>query len=162
MSAGAMQYHFKAKIDAIKAAIGYLYEKRLADRDRDAGKIKGNPLIDGVAIYWNHLNQDYFVAYQELVIAARTHPDLSSALKPAYQDFIVTYREQSEKQFPIWAANSEKFSLVADLIQYVLEGLAYGRLNDQISDEKTQKLLHLTTQLAKSWSDQNFTKKSDT
>ena len=153
-----MQYHFKAKIDAIKAAIHYLYEKRLADRDRDTGNLQGNPLADGIKIYWNHLNQDHFVAYQELVIAARTHPDLSSALKPAYQDFIDAYRDHSEKHEPLWAANSEKFSLIADLIQYVLEGLAYGRLNDQISDEQTQKLVDLTSELAVTWSDQNFTK----
>ena len=153
-----MQYHFKTKIDAIKAAIDYLHEKRLADRDRDTGKMTGHPLTEGVNIYWNHLNQDHFVAYQELVIAARTHPDLSSALKPAYQEFIAAYREHSESQIPLWAANREEFSLVADLIQCVLEGLAYGRLNDQISDEQTQKLVDLTSELAVTWSDQNFTK----
>lgn len=154
-----MQYHFKTKIDVIKGAIDYLHEKRLADRDRDTGKMKGHPLTGGIDVYWNHLNQDHFVAYQELVIAARTHPDLSSALQPAYQEFIAAYREHSESQIPLWAANKEKYNMVADLIQYILEGLAYGRLNNQISDEETEKLLDMTKELALTWSDQNFTQK---
>jgi AcrR family transcriptional regulator len=35
VSQGSMQYHFPAKLDAVKAAINYLHAKRLTDHQRD-------------------------------------------------------------------------------------------------------------------------------
>ena len=80
LSTGAMQYHFETKIDAIKAAIEYLHERRLADRQRDMANLPAtaDPLAYGIKVYWQHLNKEHFLAYQELVIAARTHPELSA------------------------------------------------------------------------------------
>ena len=59
LSTGAMQYHFETKIDAIKAAIEYLHDKRLADRQRDMADIPASedPLAFGIRVYWEHLNK---------------------------------------------------------------------------------------------------------
>ena len=158
LSTGAMQYHFETKIDAIKAAIEYLHERRLADRQRDMANMpaSADPLAYGIKVYWQHLNTEHFLAYQELVIAARTHPELSAVLRPAYQKFLKTWRDDYNQQFPIWGHNQEKMDLVADAIQYLLEGLAYGRLNQQISDKNTKALILFMTSMMTEWAADNF------
>ena len=158
LSTGAMQYHFETKIDAIKAAIEYLHDRRLADRQRDMANIpaSADPLAYGIKVYWQHLNKEHFLAYQELVIAARTHPELSAVLRPAYKKFLKTWRADYSQQFPIWGHNQEKMDLVADAIQYLLEGLAYGRLNQQISDKNTTALIQFMTSMMTEWAADNF------
>lgn len=46
--------------------------------------------------------------------------------------------------------------LIADAIQYLLEGLAYGRLNQQISDQKTKALIQFMTSMMTEWATNNF------
>ena len=158
LSTGAMQYHFETKIDAIKAAIEYLHDRRLADRQRDMANMPAtaDPLAYGIKVYWQHLNKEHFLAYQELVIAARTHPELSAVLRPSYKKFLKTWRDDYNQQFPIWGHNQEKMDLVADAIQYLLEGLAYGRLNQQISDKNTKALIQFMTSMMTEWAADNF------
>ena len=158
LSTGAMQYHFETKIDAIKAAIEYLHDKRLADRQRDMANMPAadDPLAYGIKVYWEHLNKDHFLAYQELVIAARTHPELSAVLRPAYQKFLKTWRADYSREIPVWGHNQKKMDLVADAIQYLLEGLAFGRLNQQISDKDTQVLISFMTEIMTDWAAENF------
>ncbi len=158
LSTGAMQYHFETKIDAIKAAIEYLHDRRLADRQRDMANMPAtaDPLAYGIKVYWQHLNKEHFLAYQELVIAARTHPELSAVLRPSYKKFLKTWRDDYSQQFPIWGHNQEKMDLVADAIQYLLEGLAYGRLNQQISDKNTKALIQFMTSMMTEWAADNF------
>ncbi len=153
-----MQYHFETKIDAIKAAIEYLHDKRLADRQRDMANMPAadDPLAYGIKVYWEHLNKDHFLAYQELVIAARTHPELSAVLRPAYQKFLETWRADYSREIPVWGHNQKKMDLVADAIQYLLEGLAFGRLNQQISDKDTQELISFMTEIMTDWAAENF------
>lgn len=158
LSTGAMQYHFETKIDAIKAAIEYLHERRLVERQRDMGKIPTNadPLAYGIQFYWSQLNKDHFVAYQELVIAARTHPELAVVLRPAYQRFLQTWTEDVREQIPVWGHNHEKMDLVAGVIRYMLEGLAYGRLNRQINEKDTKALISFLTSIMTEWVADNF------
>jgi signal transduction histidine kinase len=46
--------------------------------------------------------------------------------------------------------------LVADAVQYLLEGLSYGRLNDQISDKDTEKLIRFVSDMLTDWAADNF------
>ncbi|MEM9622407.1 MAG: TetR/AcrR family transcriptional regulator [Pseudomonadota bacterium] len=161
VSLGSMQYHFPAKIDAIKAAINYLHNKRLSDHQNDLQNIpKGvDPMAYAIEVYWRHLNEAHFVAYQDLVIAARTDKELASVLKPAYQRFIKAWRGDALSLIPDWNGQKAQFELICDLGQYQMEGLAYGRLNNQISKEKTRDVLEFTKQLlVKMMADMNQSK----
>ena len=149
VSPGAMQYHFGSKIEAIKAAITYLNEKRLIDRQHDGATApKGNERVTYMTEkYWEHLNDDYFIAYQELVLAARTHADLASVLKPAYQKFVTSYRDYTLGEIPEWNGDREAFERITDVIQYILEGLAFGRLNNQIDDVRARRVVDFAGKL---------------
>ncbi len=148
VSPGAMQYHFGSKLEAIIAAIDHLNSVRLAQHHRALQEVpKGmNPIDYTFDLYWAQVNEDHFTAYQDLVIAARTHPELAAVLEPAYQRFLKAWRQNAYGEVPEWS-NLEQFDVIADLAQYLMEGLAYGRLNSQLSEERTTRLLGLTKKL---------------
>ena len=149
VSQGSMQYHFPAKIDAIKAAINYLLAKRLTDHQRDLEEIPDG--VDSIAhaleVYWHHLNEGHYVAYQDLVIAARTHPELAAVLRPAYQRFVKNYRRDTLNLIPELDGNRQQYELICDLGQYQMEGLAFGRLNGQLSEEQARMVVDFTKDL---------------
>ena len=149
VSQGSMQYHFPAKLDAIKAAINYLFAKRLTDHQHDLEDVPDNvdKMAHAIEVYLRHLNEGHYVAYQDLVIAARTHPELAIVLKPAYQRFVKAWRRDALNLIPEWNGKREQFELICDLGQYQMEGLAYGRLNGQLSDKKTRRVLNFTKDL---------------
>jgi AcrR family transcriptional regulator len=149
VSQGSMQYHFPAKLDAIKAAINYLLAKRLTDHQRDLEEIPVgvDSMAHAIEVYWYHLNEGHYVAYQDLVIAARTHPELAMVLKPAYQRFVKAWRRDALNLIPEWNGKKEKFELICDIGQYQMEGLAFGRLNGQLSDKQTRVVLDFTKDL---------------
>ena len=149
VSQGSMQYHFPAKIDAIKAAINYLLAKRLTDHQQDLDEIPDG--VDSIAhaleVYWHHLNEGHYVAYQDLVIAARTHPELAAVLRPAYQRFVKNYRRDTLNLIPELDGNRKQYELICDLGQYQMEGLAFGRLNGQLSEEQARMVVDFTKDL---------------
>ena len=149
VSQGSMQYHFPAKLDAIKAAINYLLVKRLTDHQRDLEEIPVgvDSMAHAIEVYWYHLNEGHYVAYQDLVIAARTHPELATVLEPAYQRFVKAWRRDALNLIPEWNGKKEKFELICDIGQYQMEGLAFGRLNGQLSDKQTRVVLDFTKDL---------------
>jgi len=149
VSQGSMQYHFPARLDAIKAAINYLLAKRLTDHQRDLEDVPVgvDSMAHSIEVYWHHLNEGHYVAYQDLVIAARTHPELATVLKPAYQRFVKAWRRDALNLIPEWNGKREQFELICDIGQYQMEGLAYGRLNGQLSDKQTRKVLDFTKDL---------------
>jgi len=149
VSQGCMRYHFPAKSDAIKAAINYLYAKRLTDHKRDLDNIPQGTdrMAHSIDVYWHHLNEDHFTAYQELVIAARTDKELSKSLQKAYKRFVKAWRKDAVDLISEKNNDREKYELICDIGQCQMEGLAFGRLNDQISDEQTRKVLAFTKDL---------------
>ena len=114
VSQGSMQYHFPAKLDAIKAAINYLFAKRLTDHQQDLENAPDtvDKMAHAIEVYWHHLNEGHYVAYQDLVIAARTHPELAKVLKPAYQRFVKAWRRDAQNLVPEWDISREKFKLI--------------------------------------------------
>ncbi len=149
VSQGSMQYHFPAKMDAIKAAINYLHVKRLSDHQKDLAEIPEgvNPMAHAIEVYWKHLNEGHFVAYQDLVIAARTDPELASVLRPSYQRFVKAWRNDALSQIPEWNESREQFELICDIGQYQMEGLAFGGLNRQIDPKRVRDVLEFTKEL---------------
>jgi len=149
VSQGSMQYHFPAKLDAIKAAVNYLLAKRLTDHQRDLEDVPNgvDSMAHAIEVYWHHLNEGHYVAYQDLVVAARTDPELATVLRPAYQRFVKAWRRDAQNLIPEWGGGREKFELICDIGQYQMEGLAYGRLNGQLSDKQTRIVLDFTKDL---------------
>ncbi|MEH6571137.1 MAG: TetR/AcrR family transcriptional regulator [Halioglobus sp.] len=149
VSLGSMQYHFKTKLEAIKSAVNYLHAIRLTEHQRDLLDVpRGmHPMEHAVDVYWRHLSEGHFVAYQDLIIAGRTDPELAKVLKPAYQRFVKAWRRVTLVGDPHWKGTQEQYDHICDVGQYLMEGLAYGRLNNQINQAQTQKVLDRTKRI---------------
>ena len=149
VSQGSMQYHFPAKMDAIKAAINYLHIKRLSEHQKDLAEMPEglNAVAHATEVYWKHLNDGHFVAYQDLVIAARTDPKLASILRSSYRRFVKAWRSEILSQVPEWKKSREQFELICDIGQYQLEGLAFGTLGRQIDADRARDVVESTKAL---------------
>lgn len=149
LSQGSMQYHFQTKIDVIKAAVGYLHIKRLTDHQNDLSNIPDSvdPMDYSVDVYWKHLNEPHFLAYQELVIAARTDSELAAVLRPAYKTFERMWRQHSLDQMPQWRQAQDRFDLLSNVGQYLMEGMALGVMNEQLGQDEVKVMLDYTKQV---------------
>lgn len=146
VSQGSMQYHFHAKVDLIKAAVAHLHLVRLNDQRQDLANVpKGpDPFDHIVNAYWRHLTEPHYIAYQELVIAARTDPDLAAVMRPAYQTFENMWRQYRLDVELEWKEAKEQFVLLSNVGQYLLEGMAFGCLNGQLDEQEVEELLEYT------------------
>ncbi len=130
LSRGAMLHHFPSKVDIVRAAVEHLHAKRLKAFRRAAqltptasDRIRAN--LDA---YWQHVRHPMFVAFFELVVAARTDPELGRILRPAQEAFEQEWHRTAREVFTEWNTDDETFDVALDLTRYVLEGMAISFL----------------------------------
>lgn len=123
---GAVQYYFPTTGHALEASIRYLTEEWLekymtAARNAPPGVDSIDYAVDTL---WRFVNDRLFVAWQELVSASRTHPELRRIIMPAAAKFERLRREAGERTFQDFhAANATKFQRNRDTLRFVLEGM---------------------------------------
>jgi AcrR family transcriptional regulator len=142
LSRGAMLHHFPSKIDIVRAAVEYLHAKRLKAFRRavqrstsDGDRVRAN--LDA---YWRHVRHPLFVAFFELVVAARTDPELADILRPAQEAFEEEWHRTAREVFTEWQTEDSTFDVALDLTRYVLEGMAISFLVHK-EDERDRRVL---------------------
>ncbi|NJN52710.1 MAG: TetR/AcrR family transcriptional regulator [Gammaproteobacteria bacterium] len=127
VSRGAMLHHFPSRAELIRAAVGYLNQRRLelflVEEDVVQSNAVHSRIEEGIDAYWAQLNTRYFVVFHELQVASRTDHDLAEVLIPAIQAFDASWFELVKEVFPD-LAQSEAFIRANTLTLYLLEGLA--------------------------------------
>lgn len=132
ISRGAMTHHFASQKDVIIAAAGYLQDKRIEEFRALVSEIAHpgtmelsredfRKAIEAVAHF---LQLPSYTAFHELVLAARTDPQLAMTIDP-----IVAGTEQRISQvilaaFPVWEDDPSTMQLLSDLIFFCLQGIA--------------------------------------
>lgn len=126
LSRGAMVHHFQSKRELVKAAIEHLNTKRLEDfRQRISSIPAGVDHTDaGIEAYWQHLVSPDFVAFRELLAAARTDPELEAMLLPAVNAMEREWYEVARAVFPEWNKAGVDFDTAMNLTQFLMEGMA--------------------------------------
>ena len=121
-----MRHHFVTKLDITKAAINYLYEKRLnAFREASASTADGkNRVRRGLEVFWKQVRHPHYMAFFELSVSSRTDKALAEILKPAEQAFNEAYIAQAKELFPEWDKHPQKLEIALNMTRYLLEGLA--------------------------------------
>ena len=83
VSRGAMMHHFPSRSAVMNAVVGYLHVRRLneyralmTDIDSPDQTLTRAAIQVSVENAWTYVNLPSFIAYQELLLAARTHPEL--------------------------------------------------------------------------------------
>ncbi len=149
LSRGAMLHHFPSKIDIVRAAVDHLHAKRLRAFRRavqrtsvDSDRVRAN--LDA---YWQHVRHPMFVAFFELVVAARTDSELAAILRPAQEAFEEEWHRTAREVFTEWRTDDPNFDVALDLTRYVLEGMAISFLVHKENERDRRVLSYLERKL---------------
>lgn len=126
VSRGAMLHHFPSRMDLVKAAVVYLHEKRLAQFEEHEARVNEGAehtrMEDGIDAYWEQLQTPIFTVFHELLVAARTDPELEAVLRPALREFDASWGRLTRRLFPDLSL-SESFMIGNLVTMYLLEGM---------------------------------------
>lgn len=125
----AMLYHFHSRRDLMEGVTRFVVRRRIelfeeAVRELPmAESYKGQDFRGQVtALAWEHLDLPEFWAFTELVMAARTDPELAEILQPAIAIFDRSRRELTTEVFPAHAYDLADFNLARDVVRFLTEG----------------------------------------
>ncbi len=149
LSRGAMLHHFPSKIDIVRAAVEYLHNKRLKAFRRAVQRTpqEGDRVHANLDAYWRHVRHPMFVAFFELVVAARTDPELAAILRPAQEAFEEEWHRTAREVFTEWQVDDPNFDVALDLTRYVLEGMAISFLVHKENERDRRVLSYLEDKL---------------
>lgn len=142
VSRGGVQYHFPTRRELLRAAIHHLNERRLETYRLDLEAVPDDVAVADhvVETHWKNLTAPEFRAYQELVVAARSDPDLKETLASQYRSFIQQWLKISFDRFG-WRYSTPEVRRVGNIAHYLMDGMAYGQLAGQLTGEQVTELL---------------------
>lgn len=150
LSRGAMMHHFSSRTAVIRAVVGHLHEKRLQEYRVLMGGIDvadevltRESIRKSVESAWKYVNLPSFVAYQELLAAARTDPELNDVLKRTEKDVEVLFLETVKQVFPHWE-NIGVLELANDLVQFSMRGMALSYMSSR-KQARAKRIIDLIT-----------------
>jgi AcrR family transcriptional regulator len=129
VSRGAMMHHFSARAEVIKVVIAFLHERRLDEYRQLMGekniakKITRADVRRSVEAAWEYHNLPSFVAYQELVSAARTDDELGEVIEEFEKDFEKQFLLTAKTVFPQWRG-VKSLQAAHDLVHFAMHGMA--------------------------------------
>jgi AcrR family transcriptional regulator len=148
VSRGGMQYHFPTRLDVFGATVEHLHRERLEIFRNDLASIE--PDVDAVDhiidSHWRHLNEREFRAYQELILVARSEPQLAALLGASYTEFISKWHDIARELIG-WRAEDPETARSGNIAHYLLEGMAYGKIGGQISEKEIEEMLDYAKQI---------------
>ena len=143
ISRGGVQYHFATRRDLLCAVLEHINARRLRQFRDDLACIGPDEELAARIIdaHWKHLSEREFLAYQELVLLARSDHELTPAFAPLYQAFLANWYETAHQAFG-WSYRDHEVMQAGNIAHYVLEGMAYGQLAGQLSPSVVNDLLN--------------------
>ncbi len=130
VSRGAMMHHFSSRSAVMEAVVAYLHTRRLeeyrglmADIDMPEKQLTRADIRRSVQAAWDYVNMPSFVAYQELLAAARTDSELAEVIGEVERDFEQQFLRTVKSVFPHWK-RVKSLQAAHDLVQFVMNGMA--------------------------------------
>ena len=125
MSRGAQLHHFPTRADLLAATIEHLLETRFAVlmariQDLPAGT---DPVSGSIAAVWSAFSDPAVLAALELVVAARTDPELKDLLR-SVSDRFFTEIESFEKSFGGDDAVTDRIRTIRSISFLTMAGLS--------------------------------------
>jgi len=129
VSRGAMMHHFPSRSAVMNAVVGYLHVRRLneyralmTDIDSPDRTVTRAEIRVSVETAWEYVNLPSFIAYQELLGAARTDPDLAESVREVERDFEREFLKTVRSVFPHWK-QVKSLQAAHELVQFVMQGM---------------------------------------
>ena len=122
-------HHFPSRSAVMNAVVGYLHVRRLneyralmTDIDSPDRTVTRAEIRVSVETAWEYVNLPSFIAYQELLGAARTDPDLAESVREVERDFEREFLKTVRSVFPHWK-QVKSLQAAHDLVQFVMQGM---------------------------------------
>lgn len=142
VSRGGVQYHFPTRSELLRAAIEHVNQRRLDAYRRDLETVPVDVAVTDhiIETHWKNLTSPEFRAYQELVVAARSDPELKQALSAQFPDFMREWLQTSFRRFG-WRYSTPEVMRIGNIAHYLMDGMAYGQLAGQLAGDEIDELL---------------------
>lgn len=125
----AMLYHFGSRQELLTATIQFLAHRRIDLFHNAIAKAYARHGDDRIAIRLEvidialaQIQQPEYIAFQELISASRTDPELAAVVAPAAAYYDAMRRRATFKALPRDKIAPDDFQLVRDVVQFVTEG----------------------------------------
>jgi AcrR family transcriptional regulator len=150
-----MMHHFPSRMAVIMAVVEYLHAKRLEEYktlmvgiDNPEAKLTPEDIRRSVKFAWRYVNLPSFVAYQELLAAARTDPELGNVLEQTERDVEVLFLETVKQVFPHLKKLSA-LEMANDLVQFTMRGMAMSHMASRRQQRAKRMINQITDQLVR-------------
>jgi AcrR family transcriptional regulator len=150
----AMLYHFGSRAELLDAVTRFVVRRRIELFEE---AVRAVPLTDSykgqqfravaTALAWEHLDLPEFWAFTELVMAARTNPELAEIVQPAVTIFDRSRRELTTQVFPSHAYDMADFNLARDVVRFLSEGAIAQNTMVEDRDARIADLKHFLQML---------------
>jgi AcrR family transcriptional regulator len=131
VSYGALLHHYPTKADLLSAAVAHLLDQRMGEFRKAMADLPPETVTRDAAIdvLWAMFNGPTFTAWLELWLAARTDPELASAVASVDRAFSDSSAEMFRELFPAESAAAPDLPVVAVATLFTfLNGLALSNL----------------------------------
>lgn len=138
----AVIYHFPAREGLLQAIVTFLFDKRLAlywDAVRDVP-----PSVDQIRIfvdaYWDQVRSDLFVAFVELLVAARTDTMLGAIIGPELDRYEQERARYSQLIFTheMREVAGDQFETIRDVARFLIEGMAFAAAYNHVAPDRVE------------------------
>lgn len=150
VSRGAMMHHFPSRIAVIRAVVDHLHEQRLREYrelmegiDTPETVLTREAIKKSVESAWRYVNLPSFVAYQELLAASRTDPELNDVLERTEKDVELLFLRTVRQVFPHWESLGV-LELANDLVQFTMRGMALSHMATR-KQKRAKRMIELIT-----------------
>jgi AcrR family transcriptional regulator len=126
VSRGAELHHFPTRGTLLAAALEHLAERRLAEYRRavEALPAGADPVATGIELLWATFSDPTAYALLELVVAARTDPELRAALAPVARALDARFDAFEREVLPAAVARSPHRRALRQVAILAVQGLA--------------------------------------
>jgi AcrR family transcriptional regulator len=131
VSRGAVLHHFPTKAELVAKAVEFVLDKRTTEfRERFSNLPRDERFVDAVVYaMWNEINGPTFYAWMELLVAARTDPDLKRHVVTVAEHWAETLDATYRAIFEIpRTPGRHPFAIAPIVTIMILEGLALERV----------------------------------
>ena len=131
VSRGAQVHHYPTKLDLVTAAVAYLYDREYEDADRIVHELSQaeRPLERLIRLIWeDKFHGRLWEVTLELVVAARTDPELREWIKPLYERYHAHGLNAATEFLRPREADSAPLDIVFNFCTCVLRGMAFQRI----------------------------------
>jgi AcrR family transcriptional regulator len=131
LSRGAQLHHFPTKAELVTSAVEHLFDRRQQEfvrafRGRPAEQDPAEAAID---ILWSMVSGPTFYAWLELVVAARTDPELREPVAALTARLTAVVEQTFRELFPAPAAANPFYEVAPRFAFALLDGLALERVH---------------------------------